>query len=542
MFPGTLSLLPVTVAVVTFIGEKGFGGVYPFWYLGVPLRYLTGPIYPLAAFGLRHILPTLSWFEVVLLLTGISLVLGVLGMGVWVNHLLLYLLLAGRFWRLVGVGVGILFFVINPFVWFWGWGLAEGSLGFGVLLLPWVWLAFWWCFRQPKSYINMLLGSILVAFVVLINTSLYIDVLVAVLAGAMFSGVDRRGRGKLLFRGFSWLIGGFGLASLWYGVDYWGQSLFLPSIGGQSFGKMLVGLFNWLLQVVPVVLVLVVLFRRRLRLGTVGLWLLAWVGTFGLLTVWRFLADPDFWMDWSRWGVEIGMGVAVGVAVWLVPFRLGRWRVLLVGGLLLGYLVGWGVIWRYRDWWMPRGSVSGSVEARVSEMVGREYELCLSEREHCGRVFVSGVGTFWLNALYPHVPQVRGGREAGVVGEDLLDLVFVLRESNDSTAVERALSFLGVEWIVVHERASEDYYSDFTYTEVYRSLSSQSGQHQPVLTLVEERAGDVLYRVREPVFSDWQVDDSRAILFRVGGLLVGVLGVLGFGRWGILLLKKLSFF
>ena len=64
MFPSQTSLIPITVALAKFTAANGFGGLYPYWYLGsTPVKYLTGPVVPGVLVGLHQLLPNFSLFD-----------------------------------------------------------------------------------------------------------------------------------------------------------------------------------------------------------------------------------------------------------------------------------------------------------------------------------------------------------------------------------------------------------------------------------------------------------------------------------------------
>ena len=82
MYPPETSLIPVTVALARFVEVNGFAsmfGHYPYWYLGVPYQYITGPIIPLLQTFLHQVLSGFSLFEITYLLLLLSFIAGAVG-------------------------------------------------------------------------------------------------------------------------------------------------------------------------------------------------------------------------------------------------------------------------------------------------------------------------------------------------------------------------------------------------------------------------------------------------------------------------------
>src|SRR3989344_4478698 len=96
IFPAQTSLIPATVAIARWIAANGFGGLYPYWYLGTtPVKYLIGPVAPGVLVGFHKVLPGASLFDLSLWFLVSSFLLQALGWGLLV-------------WKLSGKrGVGI---------------------------------------------------------------------------------------------------------------------------------------------------------------------------------------------------------------------------------------------------------------------------------------------------------------------------------------------------------------------------------------------------------------------------------------------------
>src|SRR3972149_4021503 len=61
MYPSQTSLIPVAVAVVRFIesGHSLWNSWYPYWYLGLPAKFILGPAVPALLVLVHRILPIL---------------------------------------------------------------------------------------------------------------------------------------------------------------------------------------------------------------------------------------------------------------------------------------------------------------------------------------------------------------------------------------------------------------------------------------------------------------------------------------------------
>ncbi|MBI2421155.1 MAG: hypothetical protein HYV38_03675, partial [Candidatus Levybacteria bacterium] len=88
MFPAQTSLIPITVAITKYVAARGFGGNYPFWYLGTtPIKYLTGPIVPSALFGLKSLFQSTDYFSLAIALVFASQLIWAAGWFVFVKFL-----------------------------------------------------------------------------------------------------------------------------------------------------------------------------------------------------------------------------------------------------------------------------------------------------------------------------------------------------------------------------------------------------------------------------------------------------------------------
>jgi len=85
MFSAQTSLIPVTVAIAQFIESNGIAsllGWYPDWYLGIPARYLAGPVVPITLVLLHKLFINVSLFSISIYLIILSFLIGATGWGI----------------------------------------------------------------------------------------------------------------------------------------------------------------------------------------------------------------------------------------------------------------------------------------------------------------------------------------------------------------------------------------------------------------------------------------------------------------------------
>lgn len=171
MFPAQTSLIPATVAIVKFLetnGLRAFLGNYPFWYLGVPTRFLAGPIVPIALLFIRKLIPTVSLFSISIYSILLSFLVAAVGW-VW----LICKLRKAEF-KIFSFSIGHLAFVILlilPWRYFSSLALLETSAVVSRNLLPFALIGFY-NFYKNKSRKNQIIATLTLAFLLLINTTI----------------------------------------------------------------------------------------------------------------------------------------------------------------------------------------------------------------------------------------------------------------------------------------------------------------------------------------------------------------------------------
>ncbi len=467
IFPAQTSLIPIQVALARFLEQGGsvFAN-YPYWYLGTtPFRYLTGPFLPGILVLLHKILPGLPLFEIMLGLIGISWLVGGVGVYWLVETLILADRKANR--HLSGLLAAALF-VCGPIVPFL-FRFSDGIYLITFSFLPFV-LLFYLKFLKLQTLKWGIFLCLAIAFVILLDSliipSLFLGLLTIFLANFGWGKIEKRLKQTVIICCLSLLI-----ATFWYTPFYWLTLLGAPSLNGQG----LAGVILWLGKLLPTsIAVLAAFFSLKFfkKSAPVRNFCLYWLLIFGLLTGIRFLSDPDFWLDWTAYGPELQLGIALGLALAaqkLRPFWL----------LPAGYLILFAFIFNRYVWQTFQPDINLTVEYRIGNELVKEVKPG-------ERVFLSGTIAFWLNSLFD-IPQVRGGVDQVAVDGNWRRLTWQIRETQNLQEALESLKKLGADYLVVHSSASSEFYHDFVHPEYF--------EQTPHLTKIYEGKGDIIYRL-----------------------------------------------
>lgn len=500
-YPASTSLLPVTVTLAEFFKANGFlhlsflGGLklYPYWYLGTPFAFLTGPVTPLlwqilSSFGLGK-------FTAVIALVIMAQLLAVAGV-FWLTLLLLRIAqVKQKNAKLIALG-GALLVLANPWVWVSALGLAEGSLVLGWVLVPWT-LAFGIAWAEKICFNNFLKVVLTASLLVLTNTTAYFVALTGILLWTSIKGwleakKERNEAGdwekhfnwfyvKQFFRltFFSFLISLF-----WYGPAYWLNLIFAgASIGGRSLFLSAFWVADLLKMALPVLFAVWAVSKWSRSKNIAWYWIVSWLAAWGFLSFARFLADWDFWQDWSQYGLEVSLGMALLVSFALAtdPLLTKRW---LLVSIIVVLVVGWVLAATNHFWW-PRKSLAGSLEAKTAKWVQEINQQCQNVEQDCPVWFFSGTPVFWINALYPEAKQLRGGADQGSTNRYWRDWAWLLRESSKSNEVKKVIRESGIDYVLIHGDTSQEFYHDFHNLEIWEEIGE----------VVKSDQGDYLYKV-----------------------------------------------
>lgn len=501
MYPSQTSLIPVTVALVRFFNEKGFLAFfqnYPYWYLGsTPFRYLIGPVIPVLESFLRIIFPTVSFFSLTIWLIVASIILGGVG----------WLLLITKILKKDEANIPKLFYFLFPVGYFilpWkylsGFTMDEGTYIVAQGLIPFV-LVTVWVYLKKRDRTSLLISSLSVALILLVNTGIMFSLMVGVAALCLtisFKNGKLRHIEKRLKRGFGPLVIGFLLATIWYGPGFWWVQLANPGIGGATGINVILKLIDFLKNLIPLVAVILVLYLSHKIKNRLTIFSLVWLLTFALLTLYRFMANPDFWMDWTSWfsEIEVGIFLLLVSSGWCEP---GRPK---AGVTPCGWIWGWratgsakkkvGVLFYIVVLLMPF-----LASFYVYNLLGRPkilsryppaavYSLnLLGSLPENSIVFVTGSNTFWLNAFY-NVREVRGGRDEVAIDPNWRNAAYAFRESKDRDLIEDYLKKLNVNFVLINSSSSLDFYKDYKNAGIWQGIDG----------IVALENGDYLVKVK----------------------------------------------
>jgi hypothetical protein len=469
MYPAQTSLIPVQVALARFLEQGGnILGNYPYWYLGTtPYRYLTGPVLPTVLVGLHQILPGFSLFEIMLGLIGTAWVVGGFGIYWLVREL------KGEKGAAVFSAVFYTFGPIIPFLFRFSNGLYLIAFSF----LP---LTLLWYFRLLKKWERKtsIICITLITFLILLDT-LIIPTLIFGMAAIFLAQAGWKRAEEKLKKSVWLMVYSVLLATLWYAPGYWLTLLGAPSLAG----KGLVGVMVWLGKLLPAALAFgiaiasVKFFKKRNLLRDFCFY---WLFIFGCLTLLRFLSDPDFWLDWTSYGMELQFGLAIAGGILLSRASKGKRKLLIPIAYCL-LLLSWLFITNN----YALGTLQPNIAKAVEYRIGKQLEEIVKPGE---RVFLSGTTAFWLNVFW-NIPQVRGGADQVSVDPNWRQAVWEIRAGDDPKKSVRWLKMLKIAYLVVHTKDSEEFYHDFVYPEKFEGVGG--------LEKVYEERGDRIYKLED---------------------------------------------
>ena len=483
MYPAQTSLIPVQIALARFLEQSGlsaFFGNYPYWYEGTtPFRYLTGPILPSVLAVIHRLVPSLSLFEIMFGVIGMAWVIG--GIGV-------YLLV-----RELGKGeesrakkevafLAAIFYAFGPIVPFL-FRFSDGLYLIAFSFLPFILLLY---LRLLQNWTRKLTVSlvILISFVMLLDTlilpTLLLGMAAIFLAQVGWKRMEEKLKQSLLLIAYCLL-----LVTLWYTPGYWWTLLGAPSFGGKGLAQVIV----WLGKLLPVVLAFTLavfsakFFKKRNILRDFCFY---WLFIFGFLTLIRFLSDPDFWLDWTAYGVELQLGLAIALGLIIRPLfsRLSAIRYLPYA-IFVSYFLLFTFIFNR----CVLGALQRDIEQTVEYRIGSQLSEIANPPAGGEKVFLSGTTAFWLNAFFD-ISQVRGGRDQVSVDPNWREAAWKIRHGESADEAERALKVLKISYLVVHTEESEEFYHDFVYPERFENVSG--------LVKIYDQNGDRVYRVKSP--------------------------------------------
>jgi len=473
VYPAQTSFIPIQVALARFLENSGVRaafGEYPYWYLGVPFRYLSGPILAPFLAVLHRVLPNLSLFEIFFFLIALGFLLGVAGV---------YLLVRELSKEKEVALLSAFFYAFLPIISFL-FRFSDGISLISFSVLPYV-LVFYFRFlkeKVPKIDIKL---TLLISFLLLLDISI-LPVLILCLAAVFLARADWKKAEERIKKSLSLVLYSLLIVTVWYTPGYWFRVLSAPSLAGKGVASV-VAMIGQLLPVALAISLAVLSIRFFEKKDILRDFCFYFLFVFGFLTLLRFISDPDFWLDWLSYGKQLQMGLAIlgGLIMGRGGEQVERRKIVLAFTCLLVIFVWFLTFNKYVLRTFQR-DISQTVEYKIGKHLSEIANLPAGG----GRVFLSGTTAFWLNSLFD-IPQVRGGKDK-VAPHPMWDKnVWEIRDGRLPERTERALKELGVAYLVVHTQDSKEFYHDFTYPEKFEKIES--------LEKIYEGEGDIIYQV-----------------------------------------------
>ena len=288
MYPTQTSLIPVTVTIAKFyeliLHKYGLVSLlfghhwYPYWYLGVPLRYISGPIVPLFTILVHAITPSTSIFNIVTFIVVLSMVLSSFG---WAK--LVHLITKDKKMAILV----FLVMLVSPWKYFTGLVFDEGTTMLAKACVPYVLIWVLTYLRNGKK--SWFWGSgLAMGITLLVNSSILPSIFVGVLAIAFGEAYH-----EAKFSNLQYMIAnilkiiflGIVISTLWYGPGYWLNILSNPSIGGASSFKVLIRIFELLRAILPLITAIVTVYMWKKIQNKYVIFACIWLFTFLFLTI-----------------------------------------------------------------------------------------------------------------------------------------------------------------------------------------------------------------------------------------------------------------
>ncbi|MFC1727799.1 hypothetical protein ACFL0Y_04715 [Patescibacteria group bacterium] len=558
MYPPQTSFIPVQVALARFLESQGLKAIisdYPYWYLGTtPFRYLTGPVLPGIMSVIHRLLPGLDLFTVFYLILGMVWPLGGVGVYLLLRELMIAdkglmkadnisedqrsksASISDRYQRVSAI-VAAIFFTLGPIVPFL-FRFSDGISLISFSILPYA-LIFYTKLLKKNTPKNRLLFIITISLILLIDISIFSTLFLG-MAAVFLTVSGWKNAEKKIKRSFAYLLICLLVISVWYGPGYWWRILLAPSFAGKS----LVSVVSQLGQLLPVALAITLavlsgrFFKKKPKksqLPITNYYLLRfsffWLFIFGFLTLMRFIADPDFWLDWMSYGMELQLGLAMVLALGLA--RINTNYKLMIANVLMVVLVFGSWTYLFNEYILKtmQKDITQSVEYKIGKalifadrvvtdvadrkLIDADQELMNADSKHLqggaktkasllggepraddlspgvepGKtVFLSGSTVFWLNAFFD-IPQVRGGNDGPSKDSDWREAAWEIREGEEAVRSIEWLEKLKVDYLVVHTEVSQEFWHDFKHPEKFEGADG--------LEKVYDQEGDRIYRVED---------------------------------------------
>ncbi len=433
---------------------------YPFWYLGNPYRFLTGPVIPFALYLFS--LVSIPGYVAYCLIIALSLILG--GLGLFFYFKFNGVSKSNSFFpALCFIFIPIMYIVL-PY--------QNGLKYIAIGIYPLLFLLYQKSLISPTK-LKGFISSFIITFILLINSSSFLPLFIALIA-LVISEKDK-GREKNVLELILFISLAISLSLFWYTPEYIGIILMNPSIGGLPLIKVSSNLFNLLFQLLPIIFALLISKFKYLKLSGFKFFSVTFFASLVFLSFIRFIADPDFIMDWTGFFPEIQLALAMVISSFSKEFKK-KGYVILATVFILFY--GYIVLTVYHT------DFSNGFENKYKTRI--EQTLSNNVKPN-NRIFLSGNPVFWLSDR-DEIMQVRGGNDLGSINTWWMHGAYQIREGDDASLAAVWLRIFGVSYILINSKDSEEYFKDFKNIERYRDSKYFSLQYY--------EKGNFLYKVK----------------------------------------------
>ncbi len=458
-----LPLLRSTIALLQFF-VNSFPGFdwYPYWYLGNPYFYLSGPVIPVIVNLLQYQNINTSQGYIVLLFLSIF----ICGLGI-------YSLLVNFDIEKKMSGFAALFFILFPAS-YMVLQYQDGLKHITLASIPFLLIAYKRFLRSHKLRYG-LVTILLILLILLINTSLLLTVCISLLA-LLFS-LQLKDFKENIFKLVIIILLGISISTFWYTPGYWWTILINPSIAGIPLLKLITVFLQGALQLMPLIISLWVIKMKRIKFSGFKLFSILFTFSFLFLSLIRLVSDPDFYIDWTGFAPEIQMGFAFMIGAYSKRVMSHKYTLVLVA--IMVALFHYYMVTNNNVTMKQFNNEEDAYKTRITSILTKYIPK--SER-----VFLSGSSVFWINAR-DSIMQVRGGNDRASIHRWWAHGAYQVREGRDPSLTHAWLKILGASYILVNDSTSEEYFNDFKHIEKF--------EQKKYFTPVYSKSGDHLYKV-----------------------------------------------
>ncbi len=443
------SLVPAVVELISF-WQKNWPNInwYPNWYLGVPYRFLIGPIIPLLVLAVSRFLPV-SLEMIYILLICLVWIWGGVGLKLFCKELG-----AGKVLQKY-IALIFLFWPFSIFLLGTGSGLGHIAISF----VPWVWWL-WSLNLKSWKFNRALLIISFITLILLVNTGTLLPLCIGLLT--LLIEERRLIRFEIYaIRLILIIFVSIALSTIWYSPMYWWVLINNPSFAGKPLYQVLVWLVQLIQALIPLVLGWWIVQKRKSTPDKLALFAVIFGSSFIFLMGVRFLSDIDFWIDWTGYFLELQIAIAI-----LISILIHRYAKLPFVILFMSLILTIGnVILVQKLYFNSQATLYKQEIIQLIKSVGSAFGPGPSTKE---RFFLSGSPVFWLGSLQLHEPglvQVRGNRDEAATHDTWAMGAYQIREGQDPALLKSWLAIFGVNFLLLHRRDSQEFFHDYKNTE-----------------------------------------------------------------------------